>query len=92
MQVDVKLLVPFRQIAKTGQVRVDMEGGTLEDLLENLIVRFPSLRDHLSGEEFPGVLPFLLMINKKVVKGGRPADIRINHGDCVTITQIMTGG
>jgi len=92
MQVDVELLVPYKHIAKTGHVRVDMERGNLEDLLANLVRQVPALRDHLSGEEFAGALPFLLMINRKVVAGRRPADIRINQGDCVTITQIMTGG
>jgi sulfur carrier protein ThiS len=92
MQVDVELLVPYRQIAKRDHVRIDMEGDTLADVLTHLIGQIPALRDHLTGEEFPGALPFLLMINGKVVKGGQPAEIRIQPGDRLTITQILAGG
>ena len=92
MQVDVELLVPYRQIAKAGHVRIEMEGDNLADLLGHLVRKIPALRDHLTGEEFPGALPFFLMINGNVVKGGRPAEIRINPGDRVTITQVLTGG
>jgi hypothetical protein len=92
MRVDVELQVPYRQIAKTDRVRIDMEGDTLADVLTHLIRQIPALRDHLAGEEFPGVLPFLLLINGIVVKGGSPAEIRIQPGDRLTLTQILAGG
>jgi len=92
MQVDVELLVPYKQIAKAGHVRIEMEGDNLADLLGHLVRQIPALHDHLTGEDFPGAFPFLLMINGNVVKGGPPEEIRINPGDRVTITQILAGG
>ncbi len=92
MQIDVELQVPYRQIAKTDHVRIDMEGDTLADVLTHLIRQIPALRDHLGGEEFPGTLPFLLMINGNVVKGGQPGEIRVQPGDRLTFTQILAGG
>jgi len=92
MQVNVELLAPYTKIAKTGHVQLEMEGDNLADLLGHLVRQIPALSDHLTGEEFPGALPFFLMVNGKIVKGGRPAEIRINPGDRVTITQIVTGG
>ncbi len=92
MRIDVELLVPYKQIAETDHVRIDMEGRDMEDLISNLIGQIPALRHLLAREQEAGALPFFLMINGKIVNAGRLRDITINPGDKVTITQILSGG
>ena len=92
MQVDVEFLVPYNQIAQTSHLKIDTPGDTLADLIGALVDRIPALAEHLTGEEIPGVLPFLLMINGKIIRGGEPGKIRIASGDRVTFTRILAGG
>ena len=92
LQIDVELLVPYNRIAKTQRVRVEMEGNTLDQLLQALIKRFPELEMHLMGEEVPGALPFLLLINGKVVQVVDPTEILLKPGDQVGLTRVVAGG
>ena len=92
LEVDVELLVPYNRIAKTKGVRVEMEGNTLDKLLEALIKRFPELEEHLMEEEVPGTPPFLLLINGKVVQVADPAEICLKPGDQVGFTRVVAGG
>ncbi|UCB48854.1 MAG: MoaD/ThiS family protein [Deltaproteobacteria bacterium] len=92
MQVDVELLVPYKQIAKAQNVQVEIEGNTLENLLQSLIKLFPELENHLMDEEVPGALPFLLLINGKVVPVADPTEICLKPGDQVGFTRVVAGG
>lgn len=90
--MDVELLVPYSRIAKTKRLKVEMEGHTLDKLLETLISRFPQLKGHLMEEEVPGVSPFLLLINGKVVQVEDPSEIFLKPGDRVAFTRVVAGG
>ena len=90
--MDVELLVPYNRIAKTQRLRVEIEGNTLDNLLEALIRRFPALKGHLMEEEVPGALPFLLLINGRVVQVGDPSEIPLKPGDRVGFTRVVAGG
>ena len=69
-----------------------MEGHTLDQLLQALVKRFPELEKHLMGEEVPGALPFLLLINGKVVQVADPTEIFLKSGDQVGFTRVVAGG
>ena len=90
--MDVELFVPYNRIAKTKRLKVEMEGNTLDKLLETLISRFPALKRHLIEEEVPGASPFLLLINGKVVQVEDPSEIFLNPGDRVGFTRVVAGG
>ena len=92
LQIHVELLVPYNRIANTRSVKVEVEGHTLDKLLEALIRRIPALENHLTGEEIPGASPFLLLINGKVVPVEKPSEIFLEPGDRVGFTRIVTGG
>lgn len=92
MQVDVELLVPYKQIAKTQNIKVEMEGNTLDRLLEALIRRFPVLEKHLIEEEIPGASPFLLLVNGRVVQVEQPSQVFLKPGDRVGFTRVVAGG
>ena len=90
--MDVELLVPYNRIAKTRSVRLEMEGNTLDKLLQALIKRYPALEKHLMEEEVSGALPFLLLVNGKVVQVADPAEICLKPGDLVGFTRVVAGG
>lgn len=90
--MDVELLVPYNRIAKTQRLKVEMEGNTLEKLLEALIRLFPALKGHLMEEEIPGASPFLLLINGRVVQVEDPSEISLKPGDRVGFTRVVAGG
>jgi molybdopterin converting factor small subunit len=92
LQVDVELLVPYKQIAKTQNIKVEMEGNTLDRLLEALIRRFPALEKHLIEEEIPGASPFLLLVNGRVVQVEQPSQVFLKPGDRVGFTRVVAGG
>ncbi|MFQ6110705.1 MAG: MoaD/ThiS family protein [Nitrospinota bacterium] len=69
------------------------EGPTLADLFEVLkdahgepFARL--LRDRLTGE----VVPFLLMVNERVVRSQTGMSSPLSHGDTVTLMDPMVGG
>jgi molybdopterin converting factor small subunit len=90
--VDVELLVPYNRIAKRKSLKVKMEGNTLDKLLEALISRFPALKEHLMDEEIPGALPFLLLVNGKVLEVEDPTEVFLRPGDRVGFTRVVAGG
>ena len=90
--MDVELLVPYNRIAKTRRVRLEMEGNTLDKLLKALITRFPALEKHLMEEEVSGALPFLLLVNGKVVQVADPTKVCLKPGDQVGFTRVVAGG
>ncbi len=90
--MDVELLVPYNRIAKTERLKVEMEGHTLDKLLEALISRFPALKEHLMEEEIPGASPFLLLVNGRVVQVEDPSEISLKPGDRVGFTRVVAGG
>ena len=92
LQIHIELLVPYNRIAKMQSVKVEMEGNTLDRLIEALIKRIPALEAHLTGEEIPGASPFLLLINGKVVQVENQSDVLIKPGDRVALTRIVAGG
>jgi molybdopterin converting factor small subunit len=90
--VDVEFLAPYNRIANTQSVKVEMEGNTLDELLAVLIRRIPALEDHLMDEEVPGALPFLLLINGRVVQVENPSEIFFRPGDRVAFMRAIGGG
>jgi molybdopterin converting factor small subunit len=92
VQVDVELLPPYNQIAKTRNVEIVIEGNSLDKLIEALVGQFPALEEHLTGEEVPGASPFLLLINDKIVHGKEQSQIFLRAGDRVAFTRIVAGG
>ena len=92
MQVEVELLVPYNRIANAKSLMLEMEGNTLDRLLEALIRRIPALESHLKGEEVPGASPFLLLINGKVVHMEKQSDVMVRPGDRVAFTRVLAGG
>ena len=90
--MDVELLVPYNRIAKTQRLKVEMEGNTLDKLLEALIRLFPALKGHLMEEEIPGASPFLLLINGRVVQLEDTSEISLKPGDRVGFTRVVAGG
>lgn len=71
---------------------MEVEGNSLDKLLEALIKRFPELEKHLMEEEVPGALPFLLLINGKVVQVAEPTEIYLKPGDQIGFTRVVAGG
>ena len=53
MVVDVELLVPYSRIAGARSLSLDIQGNSLDILVNALIERFPALETHLKGGRDP---------------------------------------
>ena len=90
--MDVELLVPYNRIAKRKRLKVEMEGNTLDELIAVLTSRIPALEHHLMDEEVPGAVPFLLLINGRVVQVENPSEIFFRPGDRIAFMRVIGGG
>jgi len=90
--VDVELLVPYSRIAGARSLSLDIQGNSLDILVNALIERFPALETHLKGEEIPGAAPFFMLINGKIISVEKQSDILFEEGDVIAFTRIVAGG
>jgi len=83
----VKLFAKFREIA--GVSELEIEGKNLKDVLDNLVARFPQLRDtFFEGERLREFVQ--IMVNGKNVRGN--LDFKVQDRDLIAIFPPVSGG
>jgi len=90
--VAIELLVPYNRLADVRSLSLEIEGNSLDLLVNALVKRIPALEKHLKGEEIPGAAPFHLLINGKIIPVEKQSDIILEEGDVVAFTRILAGG
>ena len=88
--VTVELPSLLRNVLGKGTLSV--EGGTLDEALEDAYAQLPGLRVHLcdeSGRFRQHVLCFLNDTNTRWLDADNPS---LRDGDCITILQAVSGG
>jgi sulfur carrier protein ThiS len=88
----VRLELPSVLGAVTGWRRLEVEAGTINDVLEAAFERTPVLRHHLtqaSGELRPHVL---CVLNDVTIPRERIRGTALSDGDVVMIHQAISGG
>ena len=87
----IRIPTPLRTYAE-GQTEVALEGGTVGEVMNGLVSRYPTLRPHLfSGE---GQLrPFVnLFLNENNVKDLQGMETRLTEGDRLLLIPSIAGG
>jgi sulfur-carrier protein len=75
-----------------GKIRLSVNGNTLKQTLENLLLAYPLLKVHLyeeSGKQRPYVLIYL---NENNIQWFDNMDIDLKPGDQIQIVQSVAGG
>jgi len=75
-----------------GVRRVDVEGATLLDALEDAFAKHPALRVHLLDESGALRRHVLCFLNDENTRWSDGMDRRLRHGDRITILQAVSGG
>jgi len=82
---------PFLQNLAGNETLVEVDSGTVGDCLEELVRRFPAVRERLFGEDGGISSKVQVFINGASAYPGelsRPA----GSGDTITVTSVMVGG
>ncbi|GCE24454.1 MoaD/ThiS family protein [Dictyobacter kobayashii] len=86
------ILPPMLREKTEQQARVDIEGATMREILENLEQRFPGLRFHLcyeTGELRPYVNIFIEQANIRYLQG---LDTPVMAGARIRVLPSVAGG
>lgn len=83
----VKLFAQFRELA--GVSEVEVEGENLREILENLVTRYPKLKEKFFEEK--KLRDFVqIMVNGKNVRGN--LEFKVSDKDLIAIFPPVSGG
>jgi molybdopterin synthase sulfur carrier subunit len=91
MAVMIRIPAPLRRVTK-GQDKVELEGKTLSDILAQMEVRFPGIKERLMDES--GELRHFvnIYVNGEDVQFLQGLKTAIKTGDEVSIVPAVAGG
>ncbi len=87
----VFLPTPLRRYAN-GQAKVQTEGGTLGEILANLDVAYPGLKERVFDENGEIKRFIQVFVNDEDVRGLQGTDTPVGPRDEVSIVPAMAGG
>lgn len=83
---------PLRRLTE-GQSRVDVEAGTIRELVEQLDQQFPGVKERLLEEENGEIKRFInIFVNGEEIRSLQGEDTELGEGDEVSIIPAMAGG
>lgn len=83
---------PLRRLTE-GQSRVDVEAGTIRELVDQLEEQFPGVRDRLVDEESGEIKRFInVFVNGEEIRSLQGGETELGDGDEVSIIPAMAGG
>ena len=87
----LRIPTPLRTYAD-GQTDVTLPGSTVGELMNNLVVQYPSLRPHLFSSEAQ-LRPFVnLFLNEDNIKDLQGMDTPLKESDRLTLIPSIAGG
>ena len=90
MSVQVNVTATLRTLV--GAKSVQVEGGTVSELLENLDARFPGFKKQIS-DGAGGLHRFVnIYLNDEDIRYLNALDTQLNEGDVVSILPALAGG
>jgi len=91
MSVEVKIPAPLREL--TGNLtKVEIEGNTVQDLIENLEKQFPGVKERLC-DETGKIRQFInFYVNEKDIRFLENENTKLKAGDEVSIIPAIAGG
>jgi molybdopterin converting factor small subunit len=87
----LRIPTPLRTYAD-GQTEVSLQGSTVGELMDNLVILYPSLRPHLFSAEAQ-LRPFVnLFLNEDNVKDLQGMDTPLKESDRLMLIPSIAGG
>lgn len=83
---------PLRRLTE-GQSRVDVEAGTVRELIEQLEQQFPGVKDRLVEDDSGEIKRFInVFVNGEEIRSLQGEDTEVGDDDEVSIIPAMAGG
>jgi MoaD family protein len=92
LELKVKLLKPFSDIVGKKELRVEMEGETLDDLFRTMIKEFPKLEDQLFTEENELADHVNIFVNDRPISDNEEMSKGLSNGDEILLFIPISGG
>ena len=91
MSVLVRIPTPLRPLAN-GQNEVQLAGGSVREILENLVNSYPGIRERLMDEKGEVRRFINIYVNEEDIRFLDGAQTRIKDGDELSIIPAIAGG
>ncbi len=91
MPVPVRIPTPLRKLTANQEV-VQVEGGTVREVINHLEIAFPGLKERICDEE-NNVRRFVnVFVNDEDIRFLEDTDTRLKSGDEISIVPAIAGG
>jgi MoaD family protein len=92
MKLKLKLLMPFKDVVGQESLMLDIQGTTLQNLLEDLLSQYPKLKEKMLDSN-GNIDSFVnIFVNDKPTFSNQESEIELNEGDEILIFPAIAGG
>jgi sulfur-carrier protein len=91
MSVPVRIPTPLRKLTQNLEI-VEVEGTTIKDVIENLELSYPGLKERICDEQ-SNIRRFVnVFVNDEDIRFLQDAETAVKPGDEVSIVPAIAGG
>jgi MoaD family protein len=92
MKLKLKLLMPFKDVVGQESLMLDIQGTTLQNLLDDLLSQYPKLKEKMLDSN-GNIDSFVnIFVNDKPTFSNQESEIELNEGDEILIFPAIAGG
>ena len=92
MKLKLKLLMPFKDVVGQESLMLDIQGTTLQNLLDDLLSQYPKLKEKMLGSN-GNIDSFVnIFVNDKPTFSNQESQIELKEGDEILIFPAIAGG
>lgn len=92
MKLKIKLLKPFSDAVGKGELELDFDGVTLEDLLKVLVNRYPQLKKEFYTKAGKLTDYMCMFVNDKPISALNGVNTELKNGDELLFFVPISGG
>jgi molybdopterin converting factor small subunit len=91
--MSIKFKIPKLLQGKTdGAVLIEIQGGSVQECIADLIRRYPGLEGMILDGEDRLLLKWMVYINHQIAAGSRELSYHVKDGDTITLLPMVAGG
>ena len=92
MKVTIKFLRPFKDITGKSELKIEIKGQSLKDLLKMLIEEYPKLEKELFTKKDELTEYVCIFLNDKPITASNLLDKTLKNGDNILFFTPVSGG
>jgi MoaD family protein len=92
MNIKLKLLRPFSEVVGKGEIEIDFNEKTINDLLKFLVKKYPKLKNEFFKDDNELTEYICIFINDKPLSALKGVDTILKNGDEVLFFMPISGG